>query len=77
VSATHRKQRNTLIEQSVEEIAHRIDQLTEARDVLQHLLRCPLDHPITCPVTSVQVRHRVDAALQHLPSNAAGQGLNQ
>jgi DNA-binding transcriptional MerR regulator len=49
VSATHRKQRNTLIEQSVEEIAHRIDQLTEAPTSCNTFSDAPWTTPSPAP----------------------------
>ncbi|MBC2866852.1 hypothetical protein [Streptomyces mexicanus] len=41
----------------------RIDRLTRAAAMLRHMLDCPADHPLSCPVTGAYIRSRVDAAL--------------
>lgn len=41
----------------------RIRELTRAAAVLRHMLRCPANHPVNCPVTGAYIRARVDAAL--------------
>ncbi|WP_439944571.1 MerR family transcriptional regulator [Streptomyces sp. BBFR115] len=56
-------ERHGLIEAEHAAMRERIDRLTRAADVLRHMLDCPSDHPLSCPVTGAHVRARVDAAL--------------
>ncbi|WP_216369094.1 hypothetical protein [Streptomyces griseofuscus] len=44
-------------------VRERIDRLCRAVAVLRHMLQCPADHPLDCPVTGAYIRSRVDAAL--------------
>ncbi|WP_246053133.1 MerR family transcriptional regulator [Actinocorallia herbida] len=41
----------------------RIYRLERSARVLNHLLDCPRDHPLACPVTGAHIRARVDAIL--------------
>lgn len=74
VASTSRAERHSLIEQARADVTERIERLTEARERLDHMLRCPADDPMTCPVSRKQVDKRVDEALRRLPgsANAAG-----
>jgi len=50
-----------------ETAVERLRALQRAIAVLDHLLDCPQDDPMGCPVTGAYLRARVDAALAGLP----------
>lgn len=63
MTTTHAPERRALITAQHDAMQERIDRLTRAAAVLQHMLQCPADHPLNCPVTGAYIRARVDAAL--------------
>jgi DNA-binding transcriptional MerR regulator len=52
-----------LVTQRAAGLATTIARLTEATQALDHLLHCPRDNPLECPVTGKQLRTRIGAAL--------------
>ncbi|GAA2466225.1 helix-turn-helix domain-containing protein [Actinocorallia cavernae] len=56
-------ERHALITARHDAMRERIDRLSRAAAVLRHMLQCPADHPLDCPVTGAYIRSRVDAAL--------------
>lgn len=63
LASTNRAHRNELLERSRAELADRVRRLRDAHDLLQHMMRCPSDQPINCPVTGTLLNQRVEAAL--------------
>jgi DNA-binding transcriptional MerR regulator len=63
LESTDHEHRNKLLERSREELADRIRRLQDAQDVLEHMMRCPSDRPLDCPVTGFLLHQRVEAAL--------------
>jgi hypothetical protein len=63
LASPNREHRIELLERSREELADRIRRLRDAHDVLEHLMRCPSDKPLNCPVTGILLNQRVKAAL--------------
>lgn len=74
VASTSREERHSLIEKARADVTERIARLAEAQERLDHMLRCPADNPMTCPVTLKQVRKRVDESLGRLPGSANAPG---
>ncbi|GIG62623.1 MerR family transcriptional regulator [Longispora fulva] len=77
MDSEHVADRRALITEQRERMLARIARLTRAAAVLEHLLACPDDRPLDCPVTGAYIRARVDAALageeftdDFLPSHA-------
>ncbi|WP_320775469.1 MerR family transcriptional regulator [Streptomyces sp. CRN 30] len=56
-------ERHALITAQHDAVRERIARLTRAAATLRHMLDCPADHPLDCPVTGAYIRARVDAAL--------------
>jgi DNA-binding transcriptional MerR regulator len=63
LASTDHGQRNELLGRSRAELADRIRRLRDAQDVIEHMMRCENDDPLTCPVTGTLLAERVDAAL--------------
>ncbi|QHC23217.1 MerR family transcriptional regulator [Streptomyces sp. GS7] len=63
MESKHVEDRRALIAEQREAMLARIRKLTRAAAVLEHLLECPNDRPVDCPVTGAYIRARVDAAL--------------
>ncbi|GAA3124545.1 helix-turn-helix domain-containing protein [Streptomyces goshikiensis] len=63
MTTAHAPERHALITAQHDAMQERIDRLTRAAAVLRHMLRCPADHPLNCPVTGAYISARVDAAL--------------
>ncbi|MGV9271508.1 MerR family transcriptional regulator [Kitasatospora sp. NPDC003701] len=63
VESEHVEDRHALIAGQREEMLARIRRLTRAAAVLEHMLECPSDRPLDCPMTGAYIRARVDAAL--------------
>ncbi|GAA2276603.1 MULTISPECIES: MerR family transcriptional regulator [Kitasatospora] len=63
VESKHVEDRRALIAEQRDAMLQRIRRLTRAAAVLEHLLECPSDRPLDCPVTGAYIRARVDAAL--------------
>ncbi len=63
VESAHAEDRRALITAQRAEMLARIRKLTRAAAVLEHLLECPTDRPLECPVTGAYIRARVGAAL--------------
>ncbi|MFJ3670453.1 MerR family transcriptional regulator [Streptomyces sp. NPDC090106] len=63
LTTAHAPERHALIAAQHDAMRQRIEKLDRAAAVLRHLLRCPADHPLDCPVTGAYIRARVDAAL--------------
>ncbi|GAA0952885.1 MerR family transcriptional regulator [Actinocorallia libanotica] len=61
------RDRHARIAAQREVVLERLQALQRAAAVLDHLLGCPQDDPLDCPVTGAYVRARVDAALAGLP----------
>jgi DNA-binding transcriptional MerR regulator len=55
-----------LVTQRVAQLTGTIERLSEAAKALEHLLRCPRDNPLECPVTGQQLDARVDTALARI-----------
>lgn len=55
-----------LVTQRVADLTDTINRLTEATQALEHLLRCPRDNPLECPVTGEQLHTRADTALARI-----------
>jgi len=60
-------ERHELITAQREAAVERLRTLRRAIAVLDHLLDCPQDDPMGCPVTGAYLRARVDAALDGVP----------
>jgi DNA-binding transcriptional MerR regulator len=71
VASLGRQHRNELLARSRDELDDRIRRLTEARDMLTHMMRCPIDDHLTCPVIGTYLAQRVDLALNHLAGRPA------
>ncbi|MFE3885071.1 MerR family transcriptional regulator [Streptomyces lydicus] len=63
MESKHVEDRHALIAAQREGMLARVRRLTRAAAVLEHLLECPDDRPLDCPVTGAYIRARVDAAL--------------
>ncbi|WP_335972615.1 MerR family transcriptional regulator [Streptomyces sp. CA2R106] len=63
MSSAHAPERHALIAAEYGAMQERIERLTRAAALLRHMMDCPSDHPLSCPVTGVEIRARVDAAL--------------
>ncbi|MFI9269686.1 MerR family transcriptional regulator [Kitasatospora sp. NPDC052896] len=63
MTSEHAPERHALIAAQHAAMQERIDRLTRAAAVLRHMLDCPADHPLSCPVTGAYIRSRVDATL--------------
>ncbi|TWV53707.1 MerR family transcriptional regulator [Streptomyces misionensis] len=63
MTSEHAPERHALISARHDAVQDRIDRLSRAAAILRHMLRCPADHPLSCPVTGAYIRSRVDAAL--------------
>ncbi|MDX6739588.1 MerR family transcriptional regulator [Actinocorallia sp. A-T 12471] len=59
--------RHARITAQLETTRARISRLERAAKVLNHLLDCPRDHPLDCPVTGAHIRARVDAIMSGEP----------
>lgn len=57
-----------LVTQRVADLTCTIERLTEAAKTLEHLLHCPRDNPLECPVTGKQLDARIGTALTHITS---------
>ncbi|MGI5129113.1 MerR family transcriptional regulator [Pseudonocardia sp. CA-107938] len=55
-----------LVSQRVAELTDTIERLTAATAALEHLLGCPRDDPLDCPVTGKRLDARVDTALARI-----------
>ena len=63
MTSEHVQERHALIATQHAAMQERIDRLTRAAAVLRHMLDCPSDHPLSCPVTGAYIHARVDATL--------------
>jgi len=72
MTSEHAPGRHALITAQHDAMQERIDRLARAAAMLRHMLQCPADHPLSCPVTGAYIRSRVDAALagEELPEPA-------
>ncbi len=57
-----RDQWRTLVSQRLDDIAQIAARLDEAKQALEHLLQCPRDNPLECPVIGEQIQAQVDHA---------------
>jgi DNA-binding transcriptional MerR regulator len=71
LASTDHSRRNELLGHSRAELADRIRRLQNAQDVIEHMMRCENDDPLTCPVTGTLLAERVDAALTGRESETA------
>ncbi|MFD8783222.1 MerR family transcriptional regulator [Kitasatospora sp. NPDC059599] len=63
MTSARARERHALITAQHDAVQERIDRLTRAATAMRHMLQCPADHPLSCPVTGAYIRSRVDAAL--------------
>lgn len=66
----HTEHWRQLVTQRVTDLTATIERLTEATKALDHLLHCPRDNPLECPVTGKQLDAHIDSALAHIDSSA-------
>ncbi|MDX3110025.1 MerR family transcriptional regulator [Nonomuraea angiospora] len=59
-----REQWRELVSQRLTDIAETAARLNDARRALEHLLQCPRDNPLECPVIGEQVQADVHRAFQ-------------
>jgi DNA-binding transcriptional MerR regulator len=64
----HTEHWRDLVTRRVADLSGTIERLTAAAEALEHLLRCPRDNPLECPITGEQLDARIVAALAHLDS---------
>ena len=55
-----------LVAHRVADLTSTIERLVDATTALEHLLGCPRDDPMDCPVTGERLEARVDAALTRI-----------
>jgi DNA-binding transcriptional MerR regulator len=60
-----------LVTQRAAGLTATIARLTEATQALDHLLHCPRDNPLECPVTGKQLSTRIDGGLDRACPHAA------
>jgi DNA-binding transcriptional MerR regulator len=70
VASENRERRNELLRHSRDELADRVRRLREAEEMLTHLMKCPRDDHVACPVTRAYLDDRVDTALARLTGRA-------
>jgi DNA-binding transcriptional MerR regulator len=58
-----REQWRTLVSQRLDDLAETAARLEEARRALDHLLECPREDPLECPVLGERIQAEVDRAL--------------
>ncbi|GAA2277432.1 helix-turn-helix domain-containing protein [Kitasatospora cystarginea] len=63
MTSEHAQDRHALIGAQHAAVQERIHRLTSAAAVLRHMLDCPADDPLSCPVTGAYIHARVDATL--------------
>ncbi|QHC21475.1 MerR family transcriptional regulator [Streptomyces sp. GS7] len=63
MNSEHAPERHALITAQHDAMQERIDRLARAAAMLRHMLQCPADHPLSCPVTGAYIRACVDATL--------------
>jgi DNA-binding transcriptional MerR regulator len=71
LASADREQRNDRLRRGQIELADRIQRMQDAHEVLTHLMKCPHDDPLTCPVNVTLLSERIDAALDGRASQTA------
>jgi DNA-binding transcriptional MerR regulator len=71
LASTDREQRNERLRRDQLVLADRIQRMQDAHEVLTHLMKCPRDDPLTCPVNVTLLSERIDAALDGRASQTA------
>jgi DNA-binding transcriptional MerR regulator len=71
LASADREQRNERLRRNQLELAMRIQRMQDAHEVLTHLMKCPHDDPLSCPVNVTLLSERIDAALDGRASQTA------